>query len=193
MKSFVSFVFMAMLAASCSLDFDSLQGGLPDSGRAGDGAIAIDGTNDRMIAETAKTTNTGTSSQTSTATAGSCLTGYHDGGAGVCVASGTCSTGFQNGGSGICVVSGTCSTGYHDGGVGVCLVSGTCSTGYQINSLGSGLVGSLGTCVFPGTCVSGYQNIDGICVQLGALGWGCSSSKPCQPVYTCRSGICSGG
>jgi len=102
----------------------------------------------------------------------------------------TCPGGDHDDGMGNCVVNGTCATGYHDGGGGTCVLSGTCSTGYQINSTGSGLVGALGTCVVPGTCVSGYQDIGGTCVQLGAEGWGCSASQPCQPAYTC-TGTCT--
>jgi len=40
------------------------------------------------------------------------VTGYHDGGDGVCVPNGICSAGFHDGGDGACVRDGTCSTGY---------------------------------------------------------------------------------
>jgi len=83
---------------------------------------------------------------------------YHDGGAGICMASGTCSTGYHDGAResawpagparpdtttaerGQCVASGTCSTGYHSGGTDV-RASGTCSLGYHD--------GGTGTCMSP--------------------------------------------
>lgn len=119
---------------------------------------------------------------------GSCLIGFHDGGAGVCVPTSVCSGGYHSGGAGTCVAVGTCSSGYWNGGDGACVPQGSCSSGFHNDGLG--------TCVVVGTCAPGYHdNGVGACAPNGvcANGFHDGGGGVCVVLGTCLSGFHNGG
>lgn len=161
MKTFILLMLAAMLVESCTLDFDSFQGGLPDAGKdlgtdglatsrqtatgtgtqAGTGTSAQigTGTGSQITTGTASHTSTGTSSQTAVA----CPAGSHDDGTGICTINSVCAVGYLTNSAGTCVFTGSCPGSYND-------CSGKCLTGTCPGSVGIG-----GTCTSTQDCVSG--------------------------------------
>jgi hypothetical protein len=129
-----------------------------------------------------------------------CITGQHNGGDDVCVATGTCSTGYALDGGGDCTL---CDTGYHDDGIGNCVPLGTCATGYSDGGDGSCVPdgtcaagyhdGGEGACVVAGTCSTGYAvDLGGDCT-LCDTGYHDGGDGRCVLAGTCSTGYHDGG
>jgi hypothetical protein len=153
MKTFILLMLAAMFVESCTLDFDSFRGGLPDAGKdlgtdglatsrqtaTGTGTQSSTGTSSQVATGTASRTSTGTGSQTATV----CSAGSHDDGTGICAFNSVCAIGYLTNAAGTCVFSG-CPSGYNH-------CSGKCLTGTCPGSVGLG-----GTCSSNQDCAPGY-------------------------------------